>query len=65
VDFGIAGLVNHFNMDKIDMGSLKYMAPETLSGKNVKIGPSIDIWALGCVLYALLTGDLPFHGQTS
>jgi MAP/microtubule affinity-regulating kinase len=52
-------------MDKIDMGSLKYMAPETLSGKNVKIGPSIDLWALGCILYGLLTGTLPFSGNNS
>jgi MAP/microtubule affinity-regulating kinase len=33
VDFGIAGMALNMGVDKIDMGSLKYMAPETLSGK--------------------------------
>lgn len=65
VDFGIAGLVNNFNMDKIDMGSLKYMAPESLSGKNTKIGPAIDVWSLGCILFAMVTGELPFGGKNS
>lgn len=65
VDFGIAGLVNNLSMDKIDIGSLRYMAPETLSGKTTKIGPAIDIWALGCILFGLVTGTLPFHGKTT
>jgi MAP/microtubule affinity-regulating kinase len=32
VDFGIAGLANNLNVDKLDVGSLSYMAPEVLSG---------------------------------
>ena len=53
------------SMDKIDIGSLRYMAPETLSGKTTKIGPAIDIWALGCILFGLVTGTLPFNGKTT
>ena len=64
MDFGIAGLANNFNVDKIDVGSLKYMAPETLSGKNTKIGPSIDVWAIGVILYGLTVGSLPFKGKS-
>lgn len=32
VDFGIAGVASNLNVDKVDMGSLGYMAPEVLSG---------------------------------
>ncbi len=77
VDFGIAGLANNLNLESIDVGSLKYMAPETLTGRSKKIGPSFDIWALGVILYALvfdiviyiicinqITGSLPFDGKS-
>ncbi len=52
VDFGIAG-VNTINIEKMKIGSLRYMAPEVLSGKCKRVGPSIDIWAMGVILYAL------------
>ncbi len=64
VDFGIAGSVNNFNLDKVNMGSLRYMAPEVLSNRIDKIGPGIDIWAMGVILYALVTGTMPFEGRT-
>ncbi|KAH0832286.1 kinase-like domain-containing protein [Lanmaoa asiatica] len=45
-------------------GSLPYAAPELLSpqtpGKDYGANPAQDMWALGCLLYALLTGRLPF-----
>ena len=53
-DFGIAGMATNFNVDKLDVGSLSYMAPEILSGRARKLGPSIDIWALGVILYGLV-----------
>lgn len=46
MDFGIAGVTNNFRLDKIAIGSLKYMAPEVLSSKIDKIGPSIDMYIL-------------------
>ena len=40
------------------MGTLDYVAPEQIQGKEV--GPSADIYSLGCVLYEGLTGQVPF-----
>jgi serine/threonine protein kinase len=40
------------------MGTLDYVAPEQIQGREV--GPSADIYSLGCVLYEGLTGQVPF-----
>jgi serine/threonine protein kinase len=40
------------------VGTIDYVAPEQITGKPV--GPSTDIYALGCVLFESLTGTLPF-----
>ena len=34
VDFGIAGICSDFDIDNVDAGTLKYMAPEVLQGKH-------------------------------
>ncbi len=64
VDFGIAGLANNFNISNIDIGTLRYMAPEVLSGNLKGIGPSIDVWALGVILYGMVIGKLPFDAES-
>lgn len=46
-------------------GSLYYASPEIVRHDGVYVGPEVDVWSLGCVLYVMTTGRLPFHGSSS
>ena len=63
VDFGIFGSIAGIRMEQINCGSLRYMAPELLSGQT-KSTPKIDIWSIGLMFHALIIGWLPFNKQT-
>lgn len=64
-DFGIARAITSTTMtyDGNVVGSVHYFSPE--QAKGTKITPKSDVYSLGIVLYEMLTGRLPFHGETT
>jgi serine/threonine protein kinase/tetratricopeptide (TPR) repeat protein len=73
LDFGLARQNDPAEFDKQTLetvsadseaglgGTIPYMAPEQIEGKEAS--PRTDIWSLGVVLYEMVTGTRPFHGE--
>jgi tetratricopeptide (TPR) repeat protein/tRNA A-37 threonylcarbamoyl transferase component Bud32 len=66
-DFGLAKRLeveeSHTQTGQI-MGTPSYMAPEQAQGLTQQIGPAADTYALGAILYEMLTGRPPFKGSS-
>jgi serine/threonine protein kinase/WD40 repeat protein len=67
-DFGLAKHLDHdsrLTQTGHVMGTPSYMAPEQVRGQNDRVGPAADVYALGAILYELLTGRPPFQAPTT
>jgi eukaryotic-like serine/threonine-protein kinase len=67
-DFGLARRMEGnqgLTTNGLPMGTPNYMAPEQAQGTTSEIGPGTDVYALGAILYELLTGRPPFRADSS
>lgn len=61
-DYGLSTLIQSGDIRQTEgVGTVHYMAPEVGRGEY---GPSVDLYAIGIILYELLTGRVPFDGET-
>ncbi|KAI8902717.1 kinase-like domain-containing protein [Globomyces pollinis-pini] len=63
IDFGLANLYSYRSFLSTFCGSLYFAAPELLSAKKY-VGPEVDIWSLGVILYVLTCGKVPFDDSS-
>ncbi|KAJ2403185.1 Serine/threonine-protein kinase [Coemansia sp. RSA 2559] len=59
IDFGLANFFDGASLMETFCGSLPYTAPEILRG-DAYVGPEVDVWSLGVLLYVTLAGRFPF-----
>src|SRR5262245_56544486 len=67
-DFGLARRLEGgggLTVTGVPVGTPSYMAPEQVQGHRDAIGPATDVYALGAILYELLTGRPPFRAETA
>ncbi|KAF8440136.1 hypothetical protein BGX38DRAFT_1097296 [Terfezia claveryi] len=63
IDFGLSNLFAPRSHLKTFCGSLYFAAPELLQAKQY-VGPEVDVWSFGIVLYVLVCGKVPFDDQS-
>lgn len=64
IDFGFVNLFDPEDYLNTFCGSPFYASPEMILGKQY-VGPEVDVWSLGVILFALLGGHLPFRDSNS
>src|SRR5262249_15271476 len=66
-DFGLAKKLGEAGQTQTGavLGTPSYMAPEQAQGRSKEVGPPADVYALGAILYELLTGRPPFKATTA
>jgi len=67
-DFGLARRLQGnggLTLSGAAVGTPSYMAPEQVQGPKDALGPATDVYALGAILYELLTGRPPFRAETA
>ena len=66
LDFGIALLEEDQSLLPLHVaGTQPFMAPEQLSGQISQVDGRADIWAMGVIMYQMLTGELPFKTRAA
>ncbi|KAJ1677203.1 Serine/threonine-protein kinase, partial [Spiromyces aspiralis] len=60
IDFGLANFFDRKGLMATFCGSLPYTAPEILRG-DAYVGPEVDVWSLGVLLYVVITANFPFE----
>jgi serine/threonine protein kinase len=63
IDFGLSNLFSPTSHLRTFCGSLYFAAPELLNARPY-LGPEVDIWSFGVVLYVLVCGKVPFDDQS-
>jgi serine/threonine protein kinase len=62
VDFGLAKIIGPNETATEPFGTLGYVAPEVLRKQPYSF--SCDVWSFGCIIYAMLSGSLPFDHES-